>query len=352
MTTSVLFSLLVLSAAGCTRRPASDPTEAPSPASQPAAPVPSIVELETLPSEPGPEPVAARDRATYSERQIRGRQRRVFSVDFSTIDRPTTIESFQSAPHLSPLTQDRTGTCWSFGGTSFVESELFRMRGYSPRLSVMYGVYSEYIEKTKHYVQTKGESGFPEGSQADAVILRMKTYGTMPQSAYTGLVNGETKHAHWPMRKEMRAYLSKVKEGKRWNEAVVVAKIKKIMNKYLGAPPEKFEVEGKEYTPQEYMRDKLQFPVEEYVSFVSFKYFPFYTRGVHKVEDNWWKGDHYHNLPLDEWYELFRGAAKSGYTLGICGDTSEPGDGTEEDIAIIPSFDIAQEHINQDAREY
>ena len=55
---------------------------------------------------------------------------------------------------------------------------------------------------------------------------------------------------------------------------------------------------------------------------------------------------------MDEWYDIIKNAVKSGYTITIGGDVSEPGYNGFEDAAIVPEFDIPQKYINQDSREF
>ena len=45
-------------------------------------------------------------------------------------------------------------------------------------------------------------------------------------------------------------------------------------------------------------------------------------------------------------------ATARGYTVAIGGDVSEPGLNGFEDAAIVPTFDIPPEYIDQDAREF
>ena len=60
----------------------------------------------------------------------------------------------------------------------------------------------------------------------------------------------------------------------------------------------------------------------------------------------------YYNLPLDEFYRVISYAIQNGYSVRLNGDVGEPGFNGSEDAAIIPTFDIPQEYINQDAREF
>ncbi len=79
---------------------------------------------------------------------------------------------------------------------------------------------------------------------------------------------------------------------------------------------------------------------------------PFWTHGEYKVPDNWWHSKEYLNVPLDVWYGAIVKAIGSGESVVIGGDVSEPGYYGEEDIAVVPTFDIPGPFIDQDAREF
>jgi bleomycin hydrolase len=79
---------------------------------------------------------------------------------------------------------------------------------------------------------------------------------------------------------------------------------------------------------------------------------PFYAKGKYDVPDNWRPTEDYHNVPLKEFYEIIMRATSHGYTVALGGDVSEPGLYGFEDAAIIPTFDIPQEYIDQDSREF
>lgn len=276
----------------------------------------------------------------------------ILTMDFSGISAPPSPESFKPLFHLPPVRQDTTGTCWSFSTISFLESELSRLGRKPVKLSEMFVVYFEYIEKARRYVKFKGESAFAQGSEGNAAILRIKQYGIVRASDYSGLPQGEEKHGHRKMYKEMKKYLKFIKQNENWDEEIVIANIKLILNKYIGKPPTTIMVDGNKVTPLEYATKILQLPLDDYVDFMSFKYVPFYTKGEYRVPDNWWHSKEYYNLPLDEWYKAIKQAIKEGFPLVVGGDISEVGKYGELDIAIIPSFDIDPQNINQDAREF
>ena len=275
-----------------------------------------------------------------------------FVVDFSKVKIPESPKVFKSAFHFKPVAQYLTGTCWSFSGTSFYESEIYRITGKKIKLSEIHTVYWEYIEKAKEFVKTYGTSLFAEGSELDAVNKIYKKYGCVPESVYNGLKDGKKMHNHALMFKEMSEFLHFVKDNDIWDENYVVENIKLILDKYIGTPPAKFEYEGKEYTPKTFLKEVCKLKMDEYYDFVSFEYAPFYQRIEFKVPDNWRHSTDYYNVPLDVWYSILLNAVKKGYTVGIGGDVSEPGYRGEYDAAIVADFDIPANYINQDAREF
>jgi bleomycin hydrolase len=295
---------------------------------------------------------AQADSAFYAEKFIWTKMETVLTMDFSRIDRPMTLEEASPVFHNPSVRQDTTGTCWAFSGISFLESEIKRIHNREFKLSEMYSVYWEYVEKVRRYVREKGNSLVDEGSEEDGVILRMKQYGAVRDIDYTGLPEGQTRHNHGPLMDEIKSYLDYVKENSLWDEEIVLAHVKMVLDKHLGRPPDMILYKGDWITPRKFLEEVLRLPLADYVSFMSFKSVPFYTQGKYDVPDNWWLCDQYYNVPLDDWYNAIKQAIGNGYSLAIGGDVSEPGKGRELDIAVIPSFDIPGDAINQDAREY
>ncbi|HHJ52882.1 MAG TPA: peptidase C1, partial [Caldithrix abyssi] len=197
----------------------------------------------------------------------------------------------------------------------------------------------------------KGNSAFAEGSESNAVLERMKQYGCVPKSAYTGLINGQTVYNHEPMFKEMNDYLRFLKEHNYWDVTIALNTIKSILNKYVGQPPQSFEYQGKTYTPQEFRDQVCQLHPDDYVGFMSTLKIPFYTKGEFEAPDNWWHSKDYHNVPLNVFYQAIKNAIRNGYSMVIGGDVSEPGKYGWEDIAVVVPWDIPQNAINQYSRE-
>ena len=294
-----------------------------------------------------------KDVAVYKkEKNFWGKEKTILTMDFSHIKHPPNPEAFDAVYHSKPIRQDTTGTCWCFSATSMLESEIYRLSNQKINLSRMFVVYWEYVEKVRRFVQKKGDSRVSEGSQANAVTTRMKQYGIVPASDYTGLVNGATKYNHAPMIKEIKKYLSYVKENNLWYEDQVIANVRMILDRYMGRPPEEITYDGVKMTPKEFLNNVTKLPLDDYVCFISFKKIPFWTQDAYDVPDNWWKNKDYYNVPLDDFYNGIKTAIQNGYSVVLAGDVTEPGKHGQDDLAVIPTFDIPSKYINQDAREF
>lgn len=292
--------------------------------------------------------IYAQDEAIYKK----SRNRDILSLDFSRIKKPQSPDEFEQVFHFEPVGQYFTSTCWCFSTISLLESELYRIKNKKMQLSVMYVVYWEFFEKCKYFVETKGEKNITGGSEQNAVMRMIKKYGIVRAEDYTGLLPGQEKHNHGPVLRELRKFLDFVKENEYWDEDYVLMNVKYILNKHLGKPPEKINVNGTEMTPIEFRDGEFGLNLDDYVAFMSFRYVPFYTVDEYRVPDNWWHSKEYHNVPLDEFYKIIEEGIKKGYSVVIGGDVSGPGFNAGELAAVIPSFDVTAKNINQDSREY
>ncbi len=272
--------------------------------------------------------------------------------DFDDINKPDSPEAFKAPFHYPPVPQYYTGTCWCFCTTSFMESEIARLTGRKIKLSEMYTVYWEYVEKARGYIHKRGNQPFAQGGESDGLFIIWNKYGVVPHDEYPGLTEGRDKHNHKMMRREMIDYLELVKETGAWDEEANIAHIRVILDKYLGTPPGEFMFEGEKITPLEFLDDVLEVETDDYIQVMSTLSEPFYLPAEFDVPDNWRPTKTYYNLPLDEFYKRIKMAAGKGYTVCIGGDVSEPGYNGFEDAAVIPDFDIPREYISQDSREF
>ena len=275
-----------------------------------------------------------------------------FQMDQSGLDLPNKISLYTKQWANPTISQGNAGTCWCFSTTSFYESEVYRLTKKKVKISEIFTVYWEYVEKAKRFVKERGNSEFSEGSEGNAVTRIYKKYGAVPEKEYTGLLFGRKFHSHAQMFKEMDNYLKSVKKNNEWNEKVVVATIKDIMNHYIGVPPTEFKVDGKTYTPKTYLNNYLKLKPDDYVEILSYEQEPFWKQVEYKVPDNWWHSKEYYNVPLDVFMKIVKTAIRKGYTMSIGGDVSEAGFVRSTNCAIVPTFDIPSAYINDDARQF
>ena len=295
--------------------------------------------------------VILKDIKEYNISQKESKPKNYFTVDFKGKKFPTNSEKYTQQWHNSPISQGRTGTCWSFSSTSYLESEIFRQTGQEIKLSEMFTAYYEYVERAKYFVEHRGNMNFGEGSEVNATPKIIKLYGAVPESAYTGKLKGQKAHDHKAMVAEMKAYLREVKVGSIWNEEDVVNNVKSIMNHYMGDPPEAFTYKDKEITPKEFAETVIKVIPDDYYCFMSTNALRYSEWGELEVADNWWHSSDYVNINLDDFISVFKNALKKGYSVAFCGDVSEPGYDKYAEVGIIPTFDIPSEYIDESARE-
>lgn len=277
--------------------------------------------------------------------------KKIFAVDLNGFKLPESPDQFKKVWFNDPVSQGKTGTCWCFAGISFIESEIFRTHGKKIKLSEMFIVYMDYVERAKAFVRERGNVYFNHGSEANAVTRMMKMHGAVPASAYSGRLRGQSVYDHTDMMDEMKKYLGSVKTANAWDEEEVVSTIKSIMNFYMGTPPESFFIEGKEYTPEEYLEDYLKLRINDYFSFMSTMELPYNQKGELKEPDNWWHCDNYYNLSLDDFMHIVKKAIQNSYPVCLCGDVSEPGHDRYAEVSVVPTFDIPSEYIDENARQ-
>jgi bleomycin hydrolase len=269
-----------------------------------------------------------------------------------------TFEIKTSAKSTAVKSQGRTGTCWSFSTSSFLESEFMRINGEEIDLSEMYTVRNIYLEKGEKYLRYHGTCNFSQGSLAHDVINSYKKYGMMPESAYTGLTK-DTIHNHTLMEKELKAYLDSTLKSTpidlNWKEGFIA-----IMDAHLGGPPAMFTYEGVLYTPFSFAEVKLKLNADDYIGFTSFARRPNFSRYVIPIPDNFSDGV-YVNLSLEDFMLTIDNALEKGYSVEWDGDVSEQGFMSKYGVAlytndseklaqlpVIPQEDEVDDHVRQE----
>lgn len=83
--------------------------------------------------------------------------------------------------------QNKSGTCWSFSGLSFLEDEILNKTGKEVDLSEMFVVRNCYDAKANRLIRLQGSVPVAAGGSFADVIYTWNEYGMMPEEAYTGL---------------------------------------------------------------------------------------------------------------------------------------------------------------------
>ncbi len=247
--------------------------------------------------------------------------------------------TIKANPITSVKNQNRSGTCWAFSTIGFLESEAIRLCNIKdtlkyPDFSDMFIVKHSYSDRADKYIRLDGNLTFGAGSEADDVLDVIRDYGLVPESAFTGLNYGTTLPEQSELDAVLKAYVGAV--AKNPNRSKLTTAWKKgfdgILDAYMGEIPEKFTVNGREYTPQSY-RDAMKIKPDDYITFTSYTHHPFYTEFAIEVCDNW-RWDKAWNLPIDELMNLLDSAINNGYTAAWGADVSEPGF-TRNGLAIL-----------------
>lgn len=234
--------------------------------------------------------------------------------------------------------QYRTGTCWSFSGLAFFEAEMLRMGKGEFDFAEMFTVRQAYLEKAKRFVRFQGKTNFGNGGIIHDVLYTIEKYGLVPESAYPGLEYGEEKHVHAEMDALLSSYVNTVIQNKNKKLSPVWLKgFEGVLDAYLGAIPEEFEVDGQKFTPKSYA-DSLGINPDDYVIIGSYTHHPFYESFVIEIPDNWLRGSIY-NIPMDEMMEVINHALENGYSVGWAADISEKGFSWKNGVAIVPDED-------------
>jgi len=238
--------------------------------------------------------------------------------------------------------QQRAGTCWSYSTMGMIEAEMLRIGKEYVDLSEMFVVRKSYEEKALNYVRMHGNCHFSGGGALNDAFNVLKNYGAVPQDIYTGLNYGTDVHTHGELDLVLKQYLDGVIKNKNrklstaWFEGY-----KGILDAYLGAIPEKFEWQGKEYTPRTFADELVGLNTDDYYYFTSYTHHPFYEPFVLEVPDNWtWS--RYINVPIGEMVGMIDNSINNGYAVAWASDVSEKGFSSKNGIAVIPEEDVAE----------
>lgn len=256
----------------------------------------------------------------------------IYALGFSQNYEFQSIKDIVTNPVIS---QDHTGTCWSFSTTSFLEAEIIRTTGKHIDLSEMFTVRNTYPKKAWVYVMRQGKAQFGEGGLAHDVINSARDYGIVPQSVYSGKITTDSPYDHTEMVAAMETLLKsyvanpQVELAPNWKNA-----ISDVLDNYMGKTPTEFTYEGVQYTPASFFKSTKLNP-KNYVTISSYTHEVFYKPFLLDIPDNFSNGLFY-NLPLDEYIQNIDYAIDKGFSLALDCDVSEASFSGKIGVAAIP----------------
>ena len=240
----------------------------------------------------------------------------------------------------SVKTQGSAGTCWSYSGNSFLESEMIKNGKTPVDLAEIFAARHVYLGKARNYILFNGNLGLGDGAETHDVMNMMRKYGAMPQQAYTmedygkGVIKSDEFQAKF--KEILEAYIKNEdpKKGASW-----VTDINNYMDEKLGKLPETFTYAGITYTPQTFATEVVGINPDDYVEFSSYKDNPYYQKMVLPVPDNW-SFDQVYNVPMKELTDIIDYALTKGYTVAWSSDVSEPYFSWRNGVAEVPDLDL------------
>jgi len=182
-----------------------------------------------------------------------------------------------------------------------------------------------------------GHVNFAQGGEFHDIPYIAGKYGLVPQAVYTGLKEGETVYNHSEMAKVLTAVVKEYAKSPKTLRTGWQKTIAAIVDSYLGAVPENFNYDGKEYTPKSWYKS-LGWDLNDYVYVTSFTHHPYYSSFALEIPDNWSMQAAY-NVTLTELTDLAKSSLKDGYSFAWASDVGETGFSFKNGLGIVPVHD-------------
>lgn len=256
-------------------------------------------------------------------------------------------------PITSIKDQNQSGTCWAYSSLAFFEAELLRMGKGQHDLCESFLVYHTYMDRADKAVRTHGDVSFSQGGSFYDAVYCLKNYGICPQEAMPapGSLYGDSLFNFNQLDAVASSYVKAIAQGKHKKLSLSWKKdLCNIYANYFGELPKSFKVDGKEYTPHSYV-ESLGLNMDDYISLTSYTHYPFYTKFIIEVQDNWRWAESY-NLPLDEFMDVMVSAVKNGYTFAWGSDVSEKGFDARKGVATVPAGAKENDKTGSDAARW
>ena len=233
--------------------------------------------------------------------------------------------------------QGHSGTCWSYTGASFLESEMMKKKKQPVDLSEIYTARKVYLEKAINYLRMHGALTWGDGGELHDIINIYRKYGAVPQSVYTGLINGATVNNFNEMQKDLEGYLKGIVESEKvpadWKQV-----FEQKLDTYLGAVPKTFLYNGKMYDPKSFAKEVVGLEDEKYIEMLSVEHKPKYQNTLMAVPDNW-SYDYAFNVSMEDIVRTIDYALSKGYTVAWAADVSEKYFSWKNGLALVPEKD-------------
>ncbi|HLT87437.1 MAG TPA: C1 family peptidase [Sphingobacterium sp.] len=236
--------------------------------------------------------------------------------------------------------QGSSGTCWSYSGNSFLESEMIRMGKQPVEISSIYTARNTYIEKAKNFVRLHGKQAQGDGGQLHDVLTIFRKYGAVPQEVYTGLQEGQKRNNFGEMSPILQGITETVAKSKKPSKTWVTA-FTAAMDAYLGEVPESFQYNGKTYTPRTFADEVIGINPDDYIGISSFEEHPYYKPFVLLIPDNW-SFESFYNVQVNDLTDIIDNALQNGYTVAWATDVSEKSFSWKNGVAYVPEKPIEQ----------
>ena len=242
--------------------------------------------------------------------------------------------------NTSVKNQGSAGTCWSYSGNSFLESEMMRVGKKPVDLAEIFTARQVYLSKARNYILFNGNLGLGDGGETHDVINILRKYGAMPQEAYTYEDYGKGTIKSSEFQKEFKEILDNYMKNTDPAKGISWVKdINEYLDSKLGKMPETFTYNGKTYTPKTFSKEVIGINPDDYIELSSYKDSPYYEKMVLPVPDNW-SYDLVYNVPMTELTDVIDNALAKGYTVAWSSDVSEPYFSWKNGVAEVPDLDL------------
>lgn len=271
-------------------------------------------------------------------------------VQSQAVSQGTKSEGFKftitkELPITAVKDQNNAGTCWCYSSLGFFEAELLRMKKPSYNFSEMFVVYNTYLDRAQAAIRTHGDVSYSQGGSFYDVLYAFDNFGLVPDELMpAGAMTGDTLSDFTELTSVSAPYVEAITKSRKismdpdgnpiWKKG-----LEGIYDAYLGVRPERFNYNGKEYTPKTFA-ESTGLNTDDYINLASFSHHPFYDQFVIEVPDNW-RWSKAYNLPIDELMDVFDNAIAEGYTVLWGSDVSESGwlRGESAGIAVLPDIE-------------